>query len=562
MRKRAWIPLILLGVGSLLVIQARLFAPSVHELPTGALPIDLTNEARTSTNQSAEAESLIANRSPDRDPEVSQQRLRLDAHSTLAEENLGEENLDLASAEEVRRRLEKAILDAQKTRSLFISPGIVDAVATEKRVRVIFETGTRWSEEAASELLAGASGRAAFDSLRMFPLLDRGAAEVGAQALLHLIENEGTGHIELDSVHRASLLETIPIIRADLAHQQGHDGDGFVVAILDTGVDPTHPMYADRIVEEACFSLGNDCPNGRSEMFGPGAAVPCSLTGCGHGTRVAGIVLGDEPGGGLIGVAPHAGLIAIQIFSDVDGDPGAYSSDILAGLQHVLSLAAFHEIASANLSLGGDLFTSEAECDQTVSSQFRAAALLRAAGVLTVAASGNETLTNAITTPACLSNVIGVGSTSDSNEVSSFSNSASFLRLLAPGEFVRSSTVGGGTASRSGTSMASAHVAGGIAAIREAVPSATADEIDNALVLSGIAVFDSRNGITTPRIEINETIGLLETNIPPPGDPGGGEGTPAATSSSSGGGGGGCGLVGIECLLVLGLVRLGRRSRR
>lgn len=557
MRKQAWIPLILLGVGSLLVIQGQLFAPPAQELPTGALPSDLTNESRTSTNQSAEAELLAANRSPDRDPDVSQPQLRLDAHSSLAEENL-----DLASAEEVRRRLEKAILDAQKTRSLFISPGIVDAVASKKRVRVIFETGTRWSEEAASELLAGASGRAAFDSLRMFPLLDRGAAEVGAQALLHLIENEGTGHIELDSVHRASLLETIPIIRADLAHQQGHDGDGFVVAILDTGVDPTHPMYADRIVEEACFSLGKDCPNGRSEMFGPGAAVPCSLTGCRHGTRVAGIALGDEPGGGLIGVAPHAELIAIQIFSDVDGDPGAYSSDILAGLQHVLSLAAFHEIASANLSLGGDLFTSEAECDQTVSSQFRAAALLRAAGVLTVAASGNKTLTNAITTPACLSNVIGVGSTSDSDEISNFSNSASFLRLLAPGEFVRSSTVGGGTASGSGTSMASAHVAGGIAAIREAVPSATADEIDNALALSGIPVFDSRNGITTPRIEINEAIGLLEMNIPPPGDPGGGEGTPAATSSSSGGGGGGCGLVGIECLLVLGLVRLGRRSRR
>ena len=110
--------------------------------------------------------------------------------------------------------------------------------------------------------------------------------------------------------------------------------------------------------------------------------------------------------------------------------------------------------------------------------------------------------------------------------------------------------------------MASAHVAGGIAAIREAVPSATADEIDNALALSGIPVFDSRNGITTPRIEINEAIGLLEMNIPPPGDPGGGEGTPAATSSSSGGGGSGCGLVGIECLLVLGLVRLGRHSRR
>jgi subtilisin family serine protease len=267
-------------------------------------------------------------------------------------------------------------------------------------------------------------------------------------------------------------------------------------------------------------------------------------------------VLGDEPGGGLTGAAPHAELIAIQIFGIVAGELGAYSSDILAGLQHVLGLTAFHQIASANLSLGGDLFTSEAECDRTVASQFAAVALLRAANVLTIAASGNEGLTNAMTTPACLSNVIGVGSTSDFDEVSSFSNSASFLRLLAPGEAVESSVAVGGTALASGTSMASSHVAGVIATIREAIPSATADEIENALALSGVPVFDARNGITKPRIQVPEAITFLETNGPPPGG-----GTTPATTTSSSGGGGGCGLVGIESFLVLGLVRFARRRR-
>ena len=301
-------------------------------------------------------------------------------------------------------------------------------------------------------------------------------------------------------------------------------------------------------------------------MFGPGAAVPCVMSGCGHGTRVAGIALGDEPGNGLTGSAPHADLIAIQIFSNNAGRPGAYSSDILAGLQHVLGLAPFHEIASANLSLGGDLFTSESDCDQTVASQFAAVAVLRNAGILTVAASGNEGLTNAMTTPACLSNVISVGSTSDTDVVSSFSNSASFLRLLAPGESVESASVGGRTAIRTGTSMASAHVAGAIAAIREAFPSASPDEIDNALALAGVGILDSRNGITKPRIRILEAITLLAAATPPPVDPndpppGGGTGgsTPAATTGSSGSRG--CGLVGIESFLVLGLVRLGRRPR-
>jgi subtilisin family serine protease len=464
--------------------------------------------------------------------------------------------LDLASPREIRRTLDEAIENQQRTRPLFVSPGIVEAVASQKRVRVIFETDPRLTKDAALVLLGGPSGLARFDSLRVFPLLDRGAAAVGPQALLHLVENAGTGHIEFDMVHRPSLAETIPIIRADLAHQQGYDGDGFAVAILDTGVDSTHPMYADRLIEEACFSAQNQCPNGQSEMFGPGAAAPCALRGCGHGTRVAGIVLGDEPGGGLTGAAPHAELIAIQIFSIVAGELGAYSSDILAGLQHVLGLTAFHQIASANLSLGGDLFTSEAECDRTVASQFAAVALLRAANVLTIAASGNEGLTNAMTTPACLSNVIGVGSTSDFDEVSSFSNSASFLRLLAPGEAVESSVAVGGTALASGTSMASSHVAGVIATIREAIPSATADEIENALALSGVPVFDARNGITKPRIQVPEAITFLETNGPPPG----GGSTPATTTSSSGGGGG-CGLVGIESFLVLGLVRFAKRRR-
>jgi len=540
LRKKAWIPLILLGLGSLFVGQGLRTLPIVPEPASEAFEASPSHETSARSPHTSLDVSPLADRQP-----------HLEGIAPIGEQNppnadraptLQERNLDRASSREIRQALEEAIRNQQRTRSLFVSPGIVEAVANQKRVRIIFETDPRLAKDAAIALLGGSSGRAQFDSLRLFPLLDRGAAVVGPQALLHLVENPGTGQIELDMIHRPSLAETIPIIGADLAHQQGYDGDGFAVAVLDTGVDPTHPMYADRLIEEACFSAQSECPNGQSEMFGPGAAAPCSLDGCDHGTRVAGIVLGDEPGGGLTGVAPHADLIAIQIFSDVAGELGAYSSDILAGLQHVLGLAVFHQIASANLSIGGDLFTSEADCDRAVASQFAAVALLRAANVL------------------CLSNVIGVGSTSDFDEISSFSNSASFLRLLAPGEVVESSVVGGGTDLASGTSMAASHVAGGIAAIREAIPSATADEIENALALSGVPVFDARNGITRPRIQVPEAITFLETNGPPPGGGNGGT-TPAATTISGDGGGGTCGLVGIEPFLVLGLVRLGSWRR-
>ena len=184
------------------------------------------------------------------------------------------DNLDLASEREIRRVLHQAIEEEREHRALYISPGILDAIASGERVRVIFELGIDPTEAAAMLLLAGHQGIAAFDSLRVFPLFDRGAAAVGPEALLQLIENPATSHIELDRVHHTSLLDTLPIIRADLSHAQGFDGDGYAVAVLDTGIDPTHFMFADRLIEEACFSLLGDCPNGESQMLGPGAAVP------------------------------------------------------------------------------------------------------------------------------------------------------------------------------------------------------------------------------------------------------------------------------------------------
>ena len=161
--------------------------------------------------------------------------------------------------------------------------------------------------------------------------------------------------------------------------------------------------------------------------------------------------------------------------------------------------------------------------------------------------------------------MISVGSVGDADGVSSFSNSADFLTLLAPGEAIQSAAVGGGTRNGSGTSMATPHVSGALAAIREAMPDATVDEIENALVLSGQPILDGRNGITTPRIRVDQAIAMLEAAGPPagggedpPGSGSGGDDNPLASQSGAGGGGGGCGLVGIEPFLVLALVRRGR----
>ena len=473
-------------------------------------------------------------------------------------------DLDDAPEAVIRHTLTRAVGREQRNRPLFVSMGVIEQVASERGVRVIFDTRAADALDGLGELLSGGSSptlEASWEGLRLFPLLEHAAAFVGPQALLHLIESDGIEHIELDAVHRPSLDLSIPLIRADLAHEAGEDGDGFAIAILDTGVDTTHPMLAARVLDEACFSTTGDCPNGESEMFGPGASMPCRF-GCNHGTLVAGIAAGEDAGEGLVGTAPHASIIPIQIFSNIGGFAGAYSSDILAGLQHVLALTAYYDIAVVNLSFGGTLYNSEETCDRAVASQRAAIALLRNVRVATVAAAGNEHLTNAMTTPACLSNVIGVGSSTNSDLVSTFSNSASFLSLLAPGESIESSANGGGTAIGNGTSMATPHVAGAIAILREAIPEATVDEIENALALSGVPVLDTRNGITTPRIRVDDAVALLSATADPASSSSGGATSATVASNSGSGGGSSCGLIGIEPFLVLAAIHLARRRPR
>lgn len=467
--------------------------------------------------------------------------------------------LDRARPETIRTALAQAVEQARARRPLSIPPEILAIAAEEGSVRVVFAASASDDVRSLERTLDSGGRSTSVEGLRLFPLLGHGAAKLSPGALLNLILETSTSQIELDAPHTPSLLQSVPQIGADLAHQAQDDGDGFAVAVIDTGIDLDHPMFASRLIEEACFSVGSDCPNGSTQMLGAGAAASCSLPGCDHGTHVAGIALGDASPNPLVGVAPHAQLIAINVFSDANGEAVAYTSDLLAAMQHVLSLSSFHAVAAVNLSLGGQAYGSTQSCNQSSPSQVNAIAQLRSARIATVAAAGNDGFTNAVSSPACFSNAISVGSVSDLDAASDFSNSADFLDVLAPGETIVSAAVGGGTRVASGTSMATPHVSGAIAAIREAVPDATVDEIENALVLSGAPILDDRNGITKPRIRVDQAIALLESA----GGGDGGDADPLGASGGGGGGGGGCGLIGIEPFLVLALVRVGRnRSRR
>ena len=141
--------------------------------------------------------------------------------------------------------------------------------------------------------------------------------------------------------------------------------------------------------------------------------------------------------------------------------------------------------------------------------------------IATVAASGNDGFVDALNAPACISSAISVGSTSDTPgtapTVNAYSNSASFLSLLAPGSSVASSVPGGGFDTKSGTSMAAPHVAGAWAIMRSLDPAASVASILGTLQSTGLSVSDQHpyrpaaRGYVKPLVQLDAAVGRVVT---------------------------------------------------
>jgi subtilisin family serine protease len=379
------------------------------------------------------------------------------------------------------------------------------------------------AQDRALAVLAGTAHRVT----RRFGSIPFVALEASPAALDALERSDLVVGVEPDRAERPVLAASTPLVEATDAVAAGLDGTGQVVAVLDTGVDSLHPFLSGRIVAEGCFSDGRDCPNRGTTQTGDGAGAPCSyaVSGCRHGTHVAGIAAGD--GASFDGVAPGARIIAVQVFSRFTGpscfgageNPCALSfvSDQIAGLEYLLSLRQSFAIAAVNMSIGGATFTSQAQCDAQNAARKAAIDNLRSFGIATVISSGNDGLGNALSEPGCISSAVSVGSTTKTDAISSFSNSASFLSLLAPGSSIDSSVPGGGFAVFSGTSMAAPHVTGAWAILRQHDPTASADEVLGALASTGVSIDDARNGIARPRIRVASAAAVLGCGPDPGG---------------------------------------------
>lgn len=291
-----------------------------------------------------------------------------------------------------------------------------------------------------------------------------------------LMQDPRVAFVEPDQrVH--AFAQKVPIgvdrVDGDLSPTASGDGSGAVdadIAILDTGIDLTHP----------------DLNVYHEKTFVPG--TPSADDDNGHGTHVAGIAAAKDNTAGVVGIAPGARIWSIKV---LDGSGTGSISDIIAGIDYVTAHA--NEIDVVNLSFGCEC--NSPALDATINNSVQA-------GVVFVVAAGNAHKDASSFSPARNPNVIAVSAMADSDgkcggqgsptkygnddTFASFSNYGDSVDIVAPGVGIMSTYSDGKYAQQSGTSMASPHVTGGIALYESLHPGATPAQVKAALAESGV----------------------------------------------------------------------------
>jgi subtilisin family serine protease len=305
----------------------------------------------------------------------------------------------------------------------------------------------------------------------------------------------GVGKLWLDGKREVSLDVSVPQIGAPAAWQAGYDGTGVTVAVLDTGIDATHPDFAGRIVEARNFT---DAPDTDDTL--------------GHGTHVASTVLGN--GARYRGVAPGASLLVGKVCPDRNCPESA----ILAGIEWAAPRAKV-----INLSLGGP---DTAEVDPLEEAVNRVTAQT---GVLVVAAAGNDGQDTNVGSPATADAALAVGAVDKQENLASFSDRGPRIDgavkpdISGPGVGIVAALARNsaypeyepGYTQLNGTSMATPHVAGAAALLAQRHPDWTASELKAALMASAkpnpaISTYGQGAG----RVDVARAIG--QTVLPSP----------------------------------------------
>ena len=307
-------------------------------------------------------------------------------------------------------------------------------------------------------------------------------------------------------------------ISAQAAWGLHHGSSAGVVAVVDTGIDYLHPDLVQNMWRNPGEIAGNgidDDSNGYvDDVYGISVdpADPRPYDRIGHGTHIAGIIAaGGNNSIGVTGVNWSAQLIAVHFIDDTRGS----LYDLLTALQYVLDLKLNRgvDIVAVNASFGSSFYSQP---------EFNMLRQLRDAGILVIAAAGNEQNNNdeGNSYPAAypLENIIAVAALAPSGALASFSNyGATSVHLAAPGVSIFSTFAGGGYARLTGTSMAAPFVTGAAALLHSYLPGLDMAALRNAII-ANTAPLPGLGGRVTSGGAL-DLRGVL-TGIPPvPGGP-------------------------------------------
>ncbi|MCW8383890.1 S8 family peptidase [Streptomyces justiciae] len=277
----------------------------------------------------------------------------------------------------------------------------------------------------------------------------------------------GVKKVWLNGLSHVDLERSVPQIGAPVAWERGYDGTGVTVAVLDTGIDATHPDVSAAVV-------------GKADFTGTSAEA---RDGHGHGTHVASTVLGSGAAskGLRKGVAPGAKLLVGKVCTDNGECP---DDAIIAGMDW----AAHSGAKVVNLSLGGEPTDGTDPTSQALNE------LSRTTGTLFVVAAGNHSFgTQKVTSPGSADEALTVAAVDSNDEMALFSNTgprfgdgAAKPDISGPGVDIVAARAAGTTmgtpvdqyyTTSSGTSMATPHVVGAAAIVAQQHPDMNAQQI-------------------------------------------------------------------------------------
>ena len=332
-----------------------------------------------------------------------------------------------------------------------------------------------------------------------FSVINGFSGEINSQDLVNLLEDERVEKIYFKQTYKTFLQDSIPLINASVVHDLNYGlgnitGRDQGICILDTGIDYTHAdigsCSSDEFLNGTCAKVigGYDFQNSDTDPMDDN----------GHGTHVAGIAAAN---GSLKGVAPDAFLIAVKV-CDISGNCGF----VQEGLDWCVNNSAAYNISVISMSLGLGLY--ETACDSDSLVPFVNAAVAKDISV--VAAAGNDRNYTAISSPACISNVTAVGWSDESDNIASNSNRNNLIDVFAPGSNINSTNITDIYGEKSGTSMATPHVAGAVALLRQFYNDTNADvgvsKLIQELRETGKSIFDSSSGLSYYRIDVYDAL--------------------------------------------------------